>query len=140
MIDCITECLRLRLGSAIITLQQVQRYAPIIAVMDSGAVAWVQSQNFQVSRTQVDSISNGQSEPIAFNLQSSRHLVRVCVGLFCSSYISIIVKVIRMQSLLLSVPQDSKGSRDARWSARKEKCDALLTLCTALNPLQQSKP
>ena len=59
----------------------------------------------------------GKEPPISFNLAATRHLI------------------LRMQAILLAVPSRD-GGRDAMWLERKEKCDALLSVCNSLAPLQ----
>ena len=63
-------------------------------------------------RVVIDGVLKGKVKVVGFDVSSSRHLV------------------VRVQALLFCVPL---ASRDAKWSERKGRCDALLSLCSSLS-------
>jgi hypothetical protein len=166
IIDCVTDCIRRRIGDVIAILEKLPSYARHLSVVDAAALQWAREGADPPSAALIQAVMDGRTSPIVCNLPSTRHLI------------------IRMHSLLLAnppsasrsglaasggaLPSDTTGitagvdvslegaveeknnvsisnspsaaqlaDLKAAWECRKDRCDALLGLCTAFARIAQ---
>jgi hypothetical protein len=77
VVDCVVECLRVRVGVTIARIEKIPSLARVLAVMDASAVSWAKSYIGSPDQSIIEAISKGKMSPLSFNLGSTRHLVSV---------------------------------------------------------------
>lgn len=112
IMDKLTEGIRARFGQTVAYLEKIPACGSLLASLDSDASAWARAAIGAPDRATIEAIYKGKSKLINYDVPSTRHLV------------------IRIQGVLLSV---AAPQRDAQWIERKNKCDALLSLCSSMS-------
>lgn len=76
-IECVAECLRVRLGGAIVRMERLPQYGKFLAMMDAGATAWARSAAGPLDVATAAAVVNGNAPLVNFNVATTRHLVSI---------------------------------------------------------------